>query len=265
MGMGIELLAFLLLGSCSGLLAGLLGVGGGLIIVPGLIFLLPATGQEPQHLAHLAVGTSLAAIIPTSISSTRAHHRRGSVEWGLLPRLAPGLLLGGLFGAWLATQLGNRPLQTVFALFLLGVSVQMLRGGRPRPAEQRMPAWMPLTVGGLIGSVSGVVGIGGGTMTVPFLVWRGRDIRRAIGTSAACGIPIAIGGAIGFVVLGPEQALPGSLGSVHWPAALAIGLMGILAAPQGARLAHWLPVVQVRRIFVLLLVLVALRLLWPVS
>jgi uncharacterized membrane protein YfcA len=156
-------------------------------------------------------------------------------------------------------------LQRVFGLFLLVVAISMLRqrggGGPPRP----IPPWMRLAFGNAIGAVSGVVGIGGGTMTVPFLVWRGRDLRRAVGTSAACGVFIALAGAIGFAMLGPQQGAGQSLGWVHWPAALIIGVLGMLSAPLGARLAHSLPVVQLRRVFVLVLVWVALRLLWPVS
>ncbi len=251
---------YLLTGLLAGLLAGLMGVGGGLVIVPALLFAFAWQGVDPAHLAHLAVGTSLAAIVPISIASLRAHHRHGAVEWPAVARLAPGLVLGAWGGAWLAKGLDTEVLQRVFGTFLVLVAWQMVRGQRLQAGGLRLGS-AGLGAAGLgIGLVSGLVGIGGGTMTVPLLAWQGRPLPRAVGTSAACGLPIALTGALGFFYYGRQAELPDALGFIHWPALLPIALLAVLAAPWGARLAHRLPVPRLRKLFAGVLLAVAARL-----
>ncbi len=258
-----DLLAYLVLGGVAGVLAGLLGVGGGLVIVPGLLWVFRADGFDAAVVAHLAVGTSLATIVPTSLSSIRAHHRRGAVLWPIVGRLAPGIVVGAWLGAAIADRLATAWLQRVVGVFALVVAVQMLLGERAE-ARRGLPGSAGLAaIGAGIGTLSGLVGIGGGSMTVPFLTWCSVDIRRAVATSAACGLPIALAGAIGFALAGwHETGLPaGSTGYLYWPALVGVAVASVLTAPLGARLAHTLPVSVLKRVFAAVLVLVGLKLL----
>jgi len=260
-----EWVAFAGLGAFAGVLAGLLGVGGGLVIVPVLAMLFYQAGFSPAVIMHLAIGTSLASIVLTSLSSVWAHHRRGAVRWALFATLAPGIVLGALLGALVAHHLPSDKLRTVFGLFELVVALQMGMNLRP-PAQRGLPGRLGMGLaGGVIGTVSAVVGIGGGTMTVPFLQWCNVPMRQAVATSAACGLPIAVAGAAGFVVTGwREGALPsGSSGYLYWPAFWGIVSASVLFAPLGARLAHRLPAAALKRFFALFLLLLASRMLWP--
>jgi len=252
------------LGLVVGFVAGLLGVGGGLIIVPVLIFLLHAqelaAGMEPQ----LALGTSLASILFTSLSSVRAHHRHGAVVWPLLWRIAPGIVLGTLAGAVLAAQMPAMLLKLFFTAFLFYAAIQMWLDFKPAP-HRSLPGQAGTTLaGGVIGAVSSWVGIGGGTLSVPFMLWHNVPLHRAIATSAAIGFPIAIAGAAGYVLGGwGAGGLPaGSLGFVYLPALFGIVLGSVLTAPLGARTAHRLPVRPLKRVFALLLMVLALRMAW---
>ncbi len=255
---------FMALGAVAGTLAGLLGVGGGLIIVPVLLWLFQLKGMDPSVVVHLAVGTSLATIIVTSIASVMAHNRRGAVRWRVVAMLSPGIVLGAWVGAAVADLLPSFWLQRVFGCFAVAVGVQMAFGFQLH-ARRGLPGngWMTLA-GGVIGMVSAVVGIGGGSMTVPYLHWNSVNIRNAVATSAACGLPIALAGAVGFLVAGwNEQALPaGSIGYVYWPALPGIVVASVLFAPFGARLAHTLPVTSLKRIFALLLLVIGTKLLF---
>jgi uncharacterized membrane protein YfcA len=249
---------YLLVGGIAGLLAGLLGIGGGLIIVPSLVWLYLANGVDPSVAVHLAVGTSLATIIITAISSVRAHHKRGAVRWHLVARLAPGIVSGAWVGAAVADLLPTWWLQRVFAIFVILVGVQMTLGAKTE-AHRDLPGLPGMSLaGGLIGMVSAIVGIGGGTMTVPFLNWCSINMREAVATSAACGMPIALAGTLGFIVAGwGEPALPsGSTGYVYWPAFLGIVASSYLFAPLGAKLAHTLPLPALKRVFAVLLFVV---------
>ena len=252
-----------LLGTFAGVLAGLMGIGGGLVIVPGLLFLFHLQGFDTPFLSHMAIGTSLAIIVPTAISSLWAHHRRGAVDWPVFLRLTPGLMTGALAGAWLASQFSTGVLKALFGAFLLLVAFQMLSGIAPGKgvAQQGHPGLF-IPVGVAIGTVSGLVGIGGGTMTVPFLVWRGKTLPMAVATSAACGLPIAIAGALGFMLMGRALGAGFSTGFVYWPAVIAVGALAVLAAPLGARMAHNLPVPLMKKGFALLLFVVGLRLIF---
>jgi len=251
------------LGGVAGILAGLLGVGGGLLIVPILTFLFSAQQMPAPVILHLALGTSLASIIFTSVASLRAHHREGAVDWQVFRGVTPGILAGTLLGSWLAAQLSTRFLRGFFVAFLYYVALQMLLGVRPRPAR-RLPGGRGLFgVGSLIGGVSSLVGIGGGSMSVPFLIWCNVSVHDAIGTSAAIGLPIALAGAVGYAATGATASglPPYSLGFVYLPALVGIAAVSVVTAPIGARLAHALPVTQLRRLFALLLVVVGTKML----
>ncbi len=255
--------AYLLLGVAAGLLAGMLGVGGGLVIVPALLWLFVQQGFDGSVLMHLALGTSLATIVLTSLSSIRAHQRRGAVVWPVVGRLTPGIVLGAWLGAAIAHLLPTHTLRTLFGVFELLVAAQLALELSPSPHRQLPGSSATAAVGGVIGTVSAIVGIGGGTLTVPFLVWCNVELRRAIATSAACGLPIALAGAIGFVVSGWQHPAlpPASSGYLHWPALSGIALTSMLMAPLGARLAHTLPVATLKRLFALFLALLGIRLL----
>ncbi len=257
------LLAYLALGAFAGVLAGLLGVGGGIIIVPVLTFLFTAQGLPAPYIAHLALGTSLATIIFTSMSSLRAHHGRGAVEWRVVRRISAGIVAGTLAGSWVAAQMSTRSLKIFFVAFLYYVAIQMLLNIRPKPSRQLPgPAGM-LGVGGIIGAISSLVGIGGGSLSVPFMVWCNMSMHNAIGTSAAIGLPIALAGAIGYMANGfaATSLLPWSVGFVYLPALAGIALASVATAPLGARLAHSLPVSGLKKTFALLLIVMGTKLL----
>ena len=256
--------AYVGLGLVVGFVAGLLGVGGGLIIVPVLIVLLHANGLAAGMEPQLALGTSLASILFTSLSSVRAHHHHGAVEWPLVRRIAPGILLGTLAGAVLAAQMSAWVLKVFFIAFLFYAAFQMWLDFKPAP-HRGLPGRTGTTLAGtVIGGVSSWVGIGGGTLSVPFMLWHNVPLHRAIATSAAIGFPIAIAGATGYVVGGwGASGLPGgSLGFVYLPALAGIVAGSVLTAPLGARTAHRLPVRPLKRIFALLLLALALRMVW---
>lgn len=262
---GVELAAYLAAGLLSGLLAGLFGLGGGVIVVPALIWIFGQSGIATDWIPHLAVGTSLATILGTGAASAGAHHRRGAVRWDLFRRLAPWIVLGAWMGAALAGLLPEVWLKRIFALFLLYVGGRMLWRTASPTLRRELPGKIGTALAGAgIGTLSALVGIGGGTLTVPFLTRHGLDMRRAVATSSACGLPIAVAGTIGFVVTGwGREGLPAwSTGFVYWPAVAAVLLASVPTAPLGARLAHRLPLPVLRRAFGILLLAVALRLLW---
>ena len=260
----IELIAYLVIGALSGVLAGLFGVGGGAVIVPALILLFGALGTSDDWLAHLAVGTSLATIIGTGAASTLAHHRHRGVRWDIVWPLAPGIVIGALAGAALAGWIPSLWLQRIFAVFLAYVGTRLLMAPAASiTASHPLPGRVGLTtVGGGIGLLSSLVGIGGGTLTVPFLNRHGLGMRQAVATSAACGLPIAVAGALGFMLVGwGRPGLPAfSTGFVYWPAVAAMLAARMPIAPLGARLAHTLPVALLKRLFGGLLLLIAARL-----
>lgn len=260
----LEALAYLLIGALAGLLAGLFGIGGGAVMVPALVFVFDLSRIGGDWAAHLAVGSSLAAIVGTGLASMLAHRRHGSVRWDLVWLLAPGILLGALAGSMLAAWLPGVWLKRLFALFLTLTGMRLVASPTPAKGPSRpLPKRAGLiAAGGAIGAFSALVGIGGGTLTVPFLNRYGIDLRQAIGTSAACGVPIALAGALGFVLNGwGRDGLPsGATGFVYWPAVLWMSLSSYIAAPLGARLAHRLPIQVLKRLFGALLILIALRL-----
>lgn len=253
---------YCLLGLAAGLLAGLLGVGGGLIIVPALVVLLAKQQVFAGQIQHMAVGTSLASIVFTSISSMRAHHQRGGVDWTMVRRIAPAIVLGALSGAWVASRMSTRFLQWFFVAFVFSVATQMFLRAEVLHAHARASHGMLMgALGGLIGGVSSLVGVGGGSLLVPLLSWYNLPMRRAIGTSAAIGFFIASSGAVGSIVTGWGAAgLPAfSAGYVYLPALVGIAVFSTLAAPFGAWLAHWLPVSVLKRGFAILLFAIGVK------
>ncbi|MHB1214282.1 MAG: sulfite exporter TauE/SafE family protein [Thiobacillus sp.] len=252
------------LGLVVGFVAGLLGVGGGLIIVPVLIMLLHAQGLAAGMEPQVALGTSFAAILFTSLSSVRAHHRHGAIEWPLVRRIAPGIVLGTLAGAILATRMPAAVLKLFFVVFLFYATVQMWLDFEPAP-HRELPGRAGTTLAGsVIGAVSSWVGIGGGTLSVPFMLWHNVPLHRAIASAAAIGFPIAAAGAAGYLFGGWDVSgrPAGSLGFIYLPALAGIALGSVLTAPLGARTAHRLPVRPLKRGFALLLGGLALRMLW---
>jgi uncharacterized protein len=243
------------LGAATGFAAGLLGIGGGMLLVPFLTLYFTMRGYADEHLVHMAIATSLATILFTSLSSVRAHHARGAVLWKVAQLMTPGILLGSLVGAQIAGRLPTLWIALIFALFVGFSALQMLLDRKPKPTrELPKPAGM-FVVGTSIGLISSLVGAGGGFLSVPFMVWSNIRIHSAVATSAALGFPIAAAGTVGYILAGRGvTTLPsGTVGFVYLPALLAIGLASMATAPLGARVAHALDTKPLKRIFALLL------------
>jgi uncharacterized protein len=253
-----------LLGIISGLLAGLFGIGGGLVIVPVLIVLFAAQGFPEDLVMLMAVATSLATIVLTASASVLAHHRLGSVVWTKVFRLSPGIMAGAAFGAIIAKHISAGSLRTILAIFLLYVAIRMALQVKPKPASVKQSRALDFLAASFIGLLSSIVGIGGGTLTVPYLVRGQMLMRNAVAVSSACGLPIAVTGTISYAVLGwnalhlPEW----SLGYVYLPIFIGTGFSSIATAPIGAMLAHRLPAVRLKRYFSLLLFVMAAKLIW---
>lgn len=259
-------LAYLALGAFAGFLAGMLGIGGGGVMVPILVMLFAAQGFPNAEVVHLALGTSMAAIIFTAISSIWAHHRRGAVVWPVVLKMTPGVLLGTVLGTWLASRVSGEALAIFFALFFAGVAWQMLTNRKPSPERELPSALAQSMVGGGIGLISCLVAIGGGTLTVPFLSWCNVKIQEAIATSAAVGFPIALGGALGYGINGwGHPGLPAhTLGFIYLPAVFGIVVASMPIAPLGAMAAHRLPVLALKRVFAVILLILAIKMAWRV-
>ena len=228
----------LLLGAFSGFIAGLLGIGGGIIIVPVLLYLLAPTISQ-SVLMHTVIGTTLAVTVFTSISSVYAHNRHGAILWKSFIKLMPTVLLGAFSGALIANFMSFDFLRIIFACFVIIVALTMWFGLTTTSHLDHLSQWVWSSVGFIIGLVSAIVGIGGGTMTTPFLVYNNVKIKNAIATSAAVGMPIAIAGSIGFMIAGSSQTLPtGGIGFVNFQALFAIVAASIFFAPLGAKVTH---------------------------
>ncbi len=250
------ILELAVLGLFTGFLAGLLGIGGGMIMVPFITIIMSMRGVSPDLAVKMAIATSMATIIFTSISSVRAHHKRGAVRWDIVKRLAPGIVLGaalasmGVFsmlkGAWLAL---------FFAAFVAFSGTQMLLDKKPSPSRTMPGTGGQLAAGGVIGFLSGLVGAGGGFVSVPFMTWCNVAMHHAVATSAALGFPIAVANVLGYMVAGQSvQGLPeGSLGYVFLPALAVIAAASVLMAPIGVKAAHAMPVKQLKRVFAFIL------------
>jgi uncharacterized membrane protein YfcA len=245
----------LLLGSATGFMAGLLGIGGGMVLVPFMTLLLTHKGVAPELVVKMAIATSLATICFTSMSSVRAHHQRGAVLWPVVGRMTPGILLGSLLGAQLATALPATALELAFAGFVSFSALQMLRDAKPTPSRQLPgPAGM-VAAGGLVGLLAALVGAGGAFVCVPFLTWCNVKIHNAVASSAALGFPVALAGTAGYVMAGHslKGLPPGAMGYLYLPALFTVATASVLTAPLGAGMAHRLRREPLKRIFVILL------------
>ncbi len=250
MGIGF-ILAFLMLGAAGGFAAGLLGIGGGMILVPFITFLLVSEGIPKELVVHMAIATSLATIMFTSISSVRAHHKRGAVSWHIVKLLAPGILIGSWIGPWIGKQMNAPMLAIFFGGFVALSATQMLIDKKPAAARELPNAPGMFGAGGVIGMLSGLVGAGGGFISVPFMTWCNVKIHHAVATSAALGFPIALAGTLSNIYFGMNDPglPPGSLGFIYLPALIVISTASVVTAPLGARTAHRLPVKSLKRIF----------------
>jgi uncharacterized membrane protein YfcA len=256
---GVLIIELLILGACTGFLAGLLGIGGGMLLVPFMTLLLSARGFPGDIVVKMAIATSLATICFTSISSVRAHHARGAVRWSVVKLLAPGIVIGSLLGAQIAKALPSQVLALVFAGFVGFSATQMLLDIKPTATRQLPGSAGMLGAGGTIGTVSALVGAGGGFISVPFMVWCNVTMHNAVATSAALGFPIALAGTAGYVVAGwsLNDLSTGTLGFIYLPALLIVSLASVTTAPLGARTAHRMNVKQLKRAFAVLLYLLA--------
>lgn len=243
------------LGAGTGFLAGLLGIGGGMLMVPFLTVILTAKGFPDDYTVKMAVATSLATICFTSLSSVRAHQRRDAVLWPVVRMLAPGILVGSVLGAQVAAALPAKVVGILFAVFVTFSATQMFLNRKPEPSRTLPGAAGTFGVGSVIGVLSAIVGAGGGFISVPFMAWCNVKIHQAVGTSAALGFPIALSGTMGYVWAGQglPQMPPGSFGYLYLPALVIISLASVLTAPLGARTAHRMDVRPLKKVFALLL------------
>lgn len=255
---------YLLTGGVVGFLAGLLGIGGGLVLVSVLVSIFISLDFPSDRVLHMALGTTTAIITFTSISSLQAHHAYGAVNWQIVRHISPGIIVGALAGSTVAGQLSSQILSVILVLFISFAATQMwfnLKLGRNYVLPGKVGMFV---VGNMIGAISSLVSIGGGSLTVPFLVACQVKLRRAIGTSAAVGFPVALASATGYVANGLllKQPLPEySLGYIYLPALVMVALASMVTAPLGAKAAHILPAILLRKIFAALLYLLAIKLL----
>jgi uncharacterized protein len=258
--------AYAALGAAAGFLGGLFGVGGGTVLVPVLLLLFDAQHFPIGNQMHLALGTSMATIVFTSLSSLYKHHQHGAVNWRVVREITPGIWIGTVIGALIASAISPRALGIIFALFVLYAATQILIDVRPKAARS-LPGWKGMTlIGAITGWLSSLVAIGGGTLVIPFLIWCNTPLRQAIGTSAAIGFPIAIGGTLGYISTGwGVYDLPAAtLGYVYLPALLWTASASVLTAPLGAKAAHSMDIHLLRKLFALLLLALATKLLLKV-
>jgi uncharacterized membrane protein YfcA len=257
-------LGYIAIGAVVGFFAGLLGIGGGAVMVPLLVMLFEAQGLPREHVLHLAVGSGMATILLTSLSSARSHAARGALRWDIVRAMSPGIIVGGLVGSAVAGAIPTRLFAILFCVTVYLASANMMIDRKPKPSG-RPPGWMGMTFAGFaISAASAFAAIGGAFMTVPFLVWSNVPLLQAIGTAAAVGFPIAVAGTIGFIAAGMTQTgLPAwSVGYVYLPAFAGIAVTSMLFAPVGVALAHRLPTRALRKIFAGLLFVMATKMLW---
>lgn len=249
----------LLLGALSGLLAGLLGVGGGLVLVPVLTWMLDIRGVPASALVQTAIGSAFGVIFFTSLSSLKAHHATGNIRWPVVAQFTPGILVGSLLGSRIAHWVPTRELGLFFSAFIVFSAVQMLLDRKPK-ASRELPGPAGLFgVGSVIGVLSSLVGAGGGFIAVPFMAWCNVNLKSAVSTSAAMGFPIAVFSIAGYVWNGSQVTgmPPGSWGYLYLPAIAVLASMSVLTAPVGARLSQRLSVKTLKRIFACMLFLLA--------
>ena len=253
------------LGVATGFLAGLLGIGGGMVMVPFITIILANRNVAPDLAVKMAIATSMATIIFTSMSSVRAHHRRGAVRWDIVKRLAPGIVMGSIVASLgVFALLKGSYLAVFFGLFVSFSATQMFLDKKPEPTRQMPGTGGQLAAGGLIGFLSGLVGAGGGFISVPFMTWCNVPIHNAVATSAALGFPIAVANVLGYAISGQTvQNLPdGSFGYIWLPALVVIAIFSFLTAPLGAKVAHSIPVGKLKRVFASVLYVLAAYMLY---
>jgi len=259
----MDILILLASGAVAGMFAGLLGIGGGIIIVPVLAMVFTSQGVSIDVLMHVAIGTSLATIVITSLSSIRAHHKHQAIDWSVVRVIAIGVFVGGLLGAAIAKLIAGEDLKFIFSIFMLLIAAQMYFGNESKP-HRTLPAKPGMIVAGTtIGMIASLMGVGGGSMSVPFLTWCNMNIRKAVATSSAIGFPIAVAGTIGFIVTGwsvPDRPVM-SFGYVNLPAFFSIVVASVLFAPVGAWIAHRISPVILKRVFAAFLVILGTRML----
>ncbi len=259
-------LEYALTGLFAGFLAGYLGIGGGLVLVPVLSFLFSQDPATADVAVQMAVATSLATMLFTSMSSLLAHHKRGAILWSLVRQMIPGLLVGAFLGSFIADRIGNVALGNVFGVFALLVGLQMMRG-KSRPGNHPLPGHFSIINTGFgIGTISSLLGIGGGSLTVPWLLWHGQRVQNAIATAAACGYPIAIAGTLGFIVMGDGVSSSATsslstLGYVNLQALAGVALFSVFGAPLGVAAVHRSSPLLARRLFAVFLLIVAVKML----
>ena len=258
-------LIYLALGGIVGYFAGLLGIGGGLVLVPVLTMLFTAQDFPADRTFHLALGTTMATIIFTSFASLRTHHNHGAVNWTVVKSITPGIIIGTLGGATLAGTLTSQLLSIIFVVFIFYAATQMLLKTSPKPSRQLPGKAGMFAAGGIIGTLSSLVAIGGGLLSIPFLTLCNVKLHHAIGTAAAIGFPIAVAGTVGYIANGIMQTQPlpdNSLGYVYLPALVWLVLASMLSAPLGAKMTHATQTATLRKIFMVLLYCLAFRMLY---
>jgi uncharacterized membrane protein YfcA len=258
----VELIA---LGGVAGFMAGLLGVGGGTLIVPFLLWVLTQRGVGNSEAFKIAIATSMACIVFTSLSSLRAHHRKGAVRWDIVQSMAPGVIAGGLAtGAGLFALFKGQWLGFIFSAFIAFSATQMLLNRQPKPTRQLPALYARTMVGAVIGVVSGLVGAGGAFLASPFLIWCNVSMHTTVATTAALGFPIALANTLGYIISGWGQPAPlnGVWGYLYWPGLLCISVTSVLVAPLGAKVAHQLSTRQLKRCFALVLYVLCAYVLW---
>jgi uncharacterized membrane protein YfcA len=257
-------LAYLAMGLVVGFFAGMLGVGGGIMLVPLMVFLFTAQNFAPDRVLHLALGTSLTSIVFTSLSSLYAHHRHGAVRWDIVRQTAAGLVIGTLLGTFVADALKSKYLAIFFVAFVYYSAAQLFLNMKPKPSRQ-LPGLLGMQIAAIaIGVVSSLVGAGGGVVSIPLMTLCNVPMRNAVGTSAALGLPIALAGAVGYAVngLGLDHLPPWSIGYIYLPALAGVVLGTLTTVPLGAKAAHRMPVTHLKRVFAVILFLLATRMLW---
>ena len=257
----MEILFLLASGAVAGMFAGLLGIGGGIIIVPVLAMVFTSQGVSIDVLMHVSIGTSLATIVITSLSSIRAHQKHQAIDWQVVRVITIGLFIGGFIGAAAAKLIAGQDLKLIFSIFMFLIAAQMYFGNTTKP-HRTLPAKPGMILAGIsIGTVSSLMGVGGGSMSVPFFTWCNMSIRNAVATSSAVGFPIAVAGTIGFIVTGWAEAERPvmSLGYVNLPALISIVVASVLSAPLGAWIAHRISPIILKRIFAGFLVILGIR------
>jgi len=252
----------ILLGSFVGIISGLFGIGGGGIIVPVLTSILLLNGFPLENVVHIALGTSMATIIITSFSSFKSHNKKGAVRWDIVKLMVPGIIIGTFLATFIASNLNSFILSICFAIFMTYSSIVMFFNKKPKSENKVFSPPKQIFAGSIIGSLSSLVSIGGGILTVPYLIWQSIDIKKAIGTSSAVGFPIAIAGTIGYIINGWEYSSYESmmLGFVNIPSFIFIALCSYFTAPIGVSLAHKLPVNLLKKIFSLLPLILSIKL-----